>query len=91
MNNDTLFSAARKYLESTPHRIEEQKMAVILQEIVGHRYGHYYYPHFAGVMRSYNFYPFGHMTPEEGVACVALGLGRLWARLPIVRDHAWLR
>lgn len=73
----TVFEAARKYLEATPHRIEEQKMAVILQEVVGHRYGRYYYPSFAGVMRSYNFYPFGHMTPEEGVVCVGLGLGRL--------------
>lgn len=73
----TFFTAARKYLEATPHRIEEQQMAVVLQQIVGARHGAYFYPNFAGVMRSYNFYPFGHMKPEEGVACVGLGLGRL--------------
>ncbi|MBI5865734.1 MAG: histidine kinase [Planctomycetes bacterium] len=73
----TFYSAARKYLESTPHRIEEQQMAVILQQIVGTRHESHFYPNFAGVMRSYNFYPFGHMRPEDGVASVGLGLGRL--------------
>lgn len=73
----TFFVAARKYLEATPHRIEEQQMAVILQQIVGSRHGQFFYPNCAGVMRSYNFYPFGHIRPEEGMACVGLGLGRL--------------
>ncbi len=73
----TYSTAARKYLESTPHRIEEQKMGVILQQIVGAQHDHYFYPDFAGVLRSYNFYPFGHMKPEDGVAIVGLGLGQL--------------
>lgn len=73
----TFYSPARKYLEATPHRIEEQLMGVILQQIVGTRHADYFYPDFAGVMRSYNFYPFGHMKPEDGVASVVLGLGDL--------------
>lgn len=72
----SFYAGTRKYLESTPHRIEEQKMAVILQQIVGTRHGDYFYPDFAGSVRSYNFYPFGRMRPEDGVASVALGLGQ---------------
>lgn len=70
------YGEARAYLQATPHPIEAQKMAVIVQQVVGSAYGSRYYPSFAGVARSYNFYPFGHMKPEDGVACVALGLGR---------------
>ncbi|MFH1746147.1 MAG: PEP/pyruvate-binding domain-containing protein [Planctomycetota bacterium] len=73
----TFFSAARHYLEATPHRIEEEKMAVVLQPVVGSRYRNHYYPNFAGMARSYNFYPFGHMQPEHGVVSVALGLGKM--------------
>lgn len=71
----TFSVAARRYLEATPHRIEEEKMAVIIQPVVGRRRGTLYYPSFAGVANSYNFYPFGHMRPDDGVAYVALGLG----------------
>jgi len=72
----TFLSAARRYLEATPHRIEEEKMAVILQPIVGSRHESCFYPTFAGVARSQNFYPFGPMRAEDGVAAVALGLGK---------------
>ncbi len=72
----TYFSATRRYLQATPHRIDEEKMAVILQPVVGARHGDYYYPDFSGVARSYNYYPFGAMRPEDGVAGVALGLGK---------------
>jgi len=75
----TFSAAARRYLSMTPHRIEEEKMAVVLEPVVGTRHGDYYYPSLAGVARSYNYYPFGQMKPEDGVACVALGLGRLVA------------
>ena len=51
-------------------------MAVILQPVVGTRHGDYHYPNFAGVARAYNYYPFGAMRPEDGVASVALGLGK---------------
>jgi len=73
----TFVAEARAYLDSTPHRIEEEKMAVILQRIVGTPHDEYFYPDFAGVARSYNFYPFGHVKCEDGVASVGLGLGQM--------------
>ena len=72
----TFYTASRRYLNATPHRIDEEKMAVILQPVVGTRHGHWHYPDLAGVARSYNYYPFGAMRPEDGVASVALGLGK---------------
>jgi hypothetical protein len=71
----TYSSAARRYLQVTPHRIEEDKMAVILQPVTGMMREQHYYPSFAGTAQSYNYYPFGHVRPEDGVATVALGLG----------------
>jgi hypothetical protein len=72
----TLFENAREYLETTPFRIEEELMAVLIQRLVGSRHGDRFYPTFSGVAASYNFYPFGDMRPEDGVAQVALGLGK---------------
>jgi CheY-like chemotaxis protein len=68
--------AAKAYLLATGHGLDEEKMAVILQQIVGAPHGPRFYPDFSGVVRSYNFYPVAPMTPEDGVAAVALGLGR---------------
>ncbi len=68
--------AAKSYIEATSNRIEEEKMAVIVQQMVGQRYENYDYPHFSGVANSSNFYPAHGMEPEDGVAVVALGLGR---------------
>ncbi len=67
---------ARAYLERTQNRIEEEKMAVILQRVVGQEHGGRFYPSFSGVAQSYNFYPIGPQKPEDGVAQLALGLGR---------------
>ncbi|MBZ0267375.1 histidine kinase [bacterium] len=72
----TFFQAAKAYLGTTPHRMEEEKMAVVIQQIVGKRCGDYVYPHVSGVANSLNFYPVGHMKPEEGICSVALGLGK---------------
>jgi hypothetical protein len=72
----TVFQDARDYLETTPFRIEEELMAVLIQRLVGSRRGDRFYPTFSGVASSYNFYPFGDMRPEDGVAQVALGLGK---------------
>ncbi len=69
------FAGVRRYLQNTPYRIEEQKMAVVMQPVVGQRRGRNYYPSFAGTARSFNFYPVGHMRPEDGIASVVLGLG----------------
>jgi hypothetical protein len=66
---------ARKYFQAINHKIEEDRMAVVLQELVGNQYDNYYYPHISGIAQSYNFYPYEHMKPEEGFAIAALGLG----------------
>ena len=71
------YSNAKSYLASTGNRVEEEKMAVIVQSLVGHRRAERYYPHYAGVAQSHNFYPIGPQKPEDGIAHVALGLGRL--------------
>ncbi len=68
---------AKAYLASTGNRVEEEKMAVIVQSLVGQRHAERYYPSFAGVAQSHNFYPIGPQKPEDGIAHVALGLGRL--------------
>jgi CheY-like chemotaxis protein len=67
---------AKAYVRATPYRLEEEKMAVILQQVVGTRHGQRFYPDFSGVVRSHNFYPVPPMTFEDGIAAVALGLGR---------------
>jgi CheY-like chemotaxis protein len=69
-------SRAKAYVEVTPYRLEEEKMAVIIQRVVGARHGPRYYPDFSGVARSRNFYPVAPMESEDGFAAVALGLGR---------------
>ncbi|MCH7814099.1 MAG: histidine kinase, partial [Planctomycetes bacterium] len=71
------FRTARQYLEVTGRHAEEEKMGVILQEIVGSDHNGRFYPTFSGVARSYNFYPTGQAAPEDGVAIVALGLGKM--------------
>ncbi len=66
---------AKAYYQAIHHKVEEEKMAVVLQELVGNQYGDYYYPHISGVAQSYNYYPIAHMKPEEGFAVSAVGLG----------------
>src|SRR5258707_10655008 len=72
----TLGTHARAYVRATPYRLEEEKMAVILQQVVGTMHGERFYPDFAGVVRSRNFYPAPPMASEDGIAAVALGMGR---------------
>src|SRR5208283_5163423 len=67
---------AKAYVRATPFRLEEEKMAVILQQVVGAFHGQRFYPDFSGVARSCNFYPIPPMNFEDGIAAVALGLGR---------------
>ncbi len=66
---------AKAYLAATPYRLEEEKMAVVLQRVVGTAHGGRFYPSFAGVARSHNFYPSAPMTTADGIAAVALGFG----------------
>ncbi|HEY7697991.1 MAG TPA: DUF5752 family protein, partial [Vicinamibacteria bacterium] len=68
---------AKRFLEATQYRLEEEKMAVILQRVVGARHGTRFYPDFAGVARSHNFYPTPPATSEDGIVAVALGLGKM--------------
>ena len=72
----TYLEIPRAYARSTLHRTEDEKMAVIIQQLSGSRHGDYFYPALAGVAQSYNFYPISHMKPEEGIAHIALGLGK---------------
>lgn len=67
---------AKAYVRATPFRLEEEKMAVILQQVVGSFHGTRFYPDISGVARSRNFYPIPPMRCEDGIAAVALGLGR---------------
>jgi hypothetical protein len=70
------FRNSKNYTRATGNRTEEEKMAVILQKIVGRERDGYYYPVLSGMARSYNFYSVGHIKPEEGIAYCALGLGK---------------
>ena len=72
----TFSQQAKGYLSMTSYRLEEEQMAVMVQELVGRRHGDRFYPDFAGVARSWNFYPEPGQNPEDGVVAVALGLGR---------------
>lgn len=72
----TFFKKAKDYIKATHSKIEDEKMAVIIQEIVGQKYKDHFYPEISGVARSYNFYPMGRAKPEDGVVNLALGLGK---------------
>lgn len=72
----TYFREARDYIKTTGHDPKEEKMAVIIQEVVGLRHGDRFYPNLSGVGRSYNFYSVPPAQPEDGVVNLALGLGK---------------
>ena len=67
---------SKAYMTATSNVIDQEKMAVILQEVVGKQYDDHFYPTFSGVLRSLNYYPIGDETAEEGIASLALGLGK---------------
>ncbi|MBD3348437.1 MAG: histidine kinase [Candidatus Eisenbacteria bacterium] len=73
----TYSADSKSYVESTPNRLEEERMAVVIQQIAGRRHEDFVYPNAAGVARSYDFYPVKEGRAEDGVASVALGLGRM--------------
>ena len=72
----TYSKSAKNYLKATGHTTLDEKMAVIIQEVVGRRHDIRFYPTLSGVARSYNYYPFGRAKPEDGVVNLALGLGK---------------
>ncbi len=71
----TFCTKAKDYMKATPYRLEEEKMAVIIQRMVGTAHHERFYPEFAGVAKSYNFYPVPPQKSEDGIVQVALGLG----------------
>ena len=73
----TYSTEARSYMRSTPYSVEEERMSVLIQEVVGQRYGERFYPLISGVARSHNYYPMAGQRPEQGIAMVALGLGHM--------------
>ncbi|MDE5636028.1 MAG: PEP/pyruvate-binding domain-containing protein, partial [Muribaculaceae bacterium] len=70
------YADSKAYMTATSNVIDQEKMAVIIQEVVGRQYGEYYFPSFAGVGRSLNYYPLGEEKPGDGVAEIAVGLGK---------------
>ena len=67
--------SAQAYFEAISYKIEEEKMAVVIQEVVGHHYNDKYYPTISGVAQSYNYYPISYMEPDDGFSVAAVGLG----------------
>jgi len=74
--SSTYFRAAKEYIKATKHTIKDEKMAVIIQEVVGEIHQNRYYPEISGVAKSFNFYPSGNAKPEDGVVNLGLGLGK---------------
>ncbi|MBN2166686.1 MAG: pyruvate, phosphate dikinase [Marinilabiliaceae bacterium] len=73
----SIFSeGARSYFNAVNYKIEEERMAVIIQELVGHSFDGLYYPNISGVAQSFNYYPFSYMQPEDGFAVIGVGLGK---------------
>lgn len=72
----TFFKASKDYFKALSHTVQDEKMAVIIQEVVGQLYNDRFYPNFSGVVRSYNFYSYGKAKPEQGIVNLALGLGK---------------
>lgn len=72
----TYSDTAKAYVQAIHYKIEEERMAVIIQEVVGNQFDDVFYPHISGVAQSYNYYPFAHMKPEEGFAVIGVGLGK---------------
>jgi CheY-like chemotaxis protein len=73
----TYYRGPKAFSKRIGQRTEEEKMAVIVQQLVGDRYANRFYPAISGVAQSHNYYPFSRMKPEEGIATMAMGLGKL--------------
>ncbi|MBC8277093.1 MAG: hypothetical protein H8E46_02605 [FCB group bacterium] len=73
----TFFEEAKSYVRGAGIDVGDEKMAVVIQEVVGERHGNRFYPTISGVGRTFNYYPTGNSKPEDGVINLALGLGRM--------------
>ncbi len=67
---------SRIYFDAVNYKVEQERMAVVIQTVVGNRYGDIFYPHISGTSQSFNFYPVANMTPNDGFAVAAVGLGQ---------------
>jgi DNA-binding NarL/FixJ family response regulator len=67
---------AQNYFDAINYRIDDERMAIVLQEIVGVKYNDIFFPHISGVAQSYNFYPIARFKPEDGICIAAIGLGK---------------
>ena len=67
---------SRTYFDAINYKIEQEKMAVVIQSVVGNRFEDSFYPHISGTAQSFNFYPVAHMKPQDGFAVMAVGLGQ---------------
>jgi len=72
----TWYEGPKSYSKSTSNPTHDERMAVIVQELAGETVGKYFYPTLSGVVQSHNFYPVAHMKPEDGIAHIALGMGK---------------
>ena len=72
----TYYEGAKAFSRSTSNKPQEEAMAIVIQQLTGEEYGNYFYPAISGVVQSHNFYPVSKMKPEEGIAHIALGLGK---------------
>ncbi len=73
----TFYQSAKDYIKVTSYRLEEEKMAVVIQRLVGAQHVDRFYPTISGVAKSYNFYPVAPQKPQDGIVAVALGLGKI--------------
>jgi CheY-like chemotaxis protein len=72
----TYFKGPKAFSKRVGHRTEEEQMAVVIQKLVGSKYGDSFYPAISGVAQSHNYYPFARMKPEDGIVTIAMGLGK---------------
>ncbi|WP_243302383.1 PEP/pyruvate-binding domain-containing protein [Geothrix oryzisoli] len=68
--------ASRAYFQAIDYKIEEEQMAILVQEVSGRRFGSRFYPHISGVAQSFNYYPVAYTQPQDGIANIAVGLGK---------------
>jgi len=68
--------ASRSYFQAIDYKIEEEQMAILIQEVSGSRFGDHFYPHISGVAQSFNYYPVAYTQPQDGIANLAVGLGK---------------
>lgn len=73
----TYYQAPKAFSRRVSQRADEEKMGVLVQQVIGEDYGGYFYPAISGVAQSYNYYPFGRLKPEDGVATIAMGFGKI--------------